>query len=930
LLFQKNNLPPNEKLGISIRGRSTIDTKVSADPLIVVDHFPYEGDISNINPNDVESITVLKDAASASIWGAKAGNGVIVITTKQGKFNQSSQVRLQSSISFTESPDLFYSKDYLDAASYIDVERLLFDKGYFNTDLSNNTTRPAVSPVVELLALHRAGSITNRALDERLSDLRGKDARNDFKQFVYRPATHVQHNVSFSGGSPTFSWVTSVGFDKNLLNLAYNNSQRATLHSSGSFRAHKRLLITGGIDFTNAATDNNTTGIDGVTAGSPKYGSLFPYSSLAGTAGEPIAVVRDLRQNYKDSVLKLGFLDWEYRPLEENLLADNRTRLQNIILRGGAVVSLVKGFTAEVQMQWQQQGTQTKNLRRPESYYVRNLVNRYTVRGANGSLSYPLPKGGILDMFESGVGALNMRGQLNYQRTWKKHNLVAMAGGERREVITTGYGRTSYGYDDAIGTSVSNLNYSSSLPIHPAGSSVIGAPPGGVSETVNRFLSFYANGSYTYANRYTLYVAGRKEGANIFGVRANERITPLWSIGSNWEASKERSYRVRWLPLLRLKASYGYNGNVYNASAYLTAVYATSSLTGLPYATVTSPPNPSLQWERVKNINGGVDFALAGNVLSGTIEVYEKRGLNLIQSTFLSPATGFLTYKGNAAGTRTRGIDLLLTSRLQIGGLVWEPYLTAGYISDKVIHYDPVYLPKTLAGNTQTGTAEAAGVFAVPGKPLFGLYSYRWAGLDALTGDPQGYLDGHVTKDYLGIFDRTSIEDLVFHGSSRPTLFGGLRNEVSWKQFSLSVNITYKLGYYFRRRSVAVNYQQVLINGLHTDYAKRWQKPGDELSTTVPSLVYPSNSNRNEFYRYSSILVEDGSHVRMQDVRIGYSFDKPLVKGLPLTPIKLFAYFNNVGVIWRANSSGVDPDAASENAYPQPRSVALGIQIHFK
>ena len=148
----------NELTGITIRGRSSIDENVSVDPLIVLDNFPYEGDINNINPNDIESITILKDAAAASIWGARSGNGVIVITTKKGS-NRKIKVELNTNITTGEKPDIFYSTNFLPSKDFIDVETFLFNKGYFDNDIIS-ANRPLLSPVADQLLKRRAGLIT--------------------------------------------------------------------------------------------------------------------------------------------------------------------------------------------------------------------------------------------------------------------------------------------------------------------------------------------------------------------------------------------------------------------------------------------------------------------------------------------------------------------------------------------------------------------------------------------------------------------------------------------------------------------------------------------------------------------------------------------------------------------------------------------------
>jgi hypothetical protein len=214
---------------------------------------------------------------------------------------------------------------------------------------------------------------------------------------------------------------------------------------------------------------------------------------------------------------------------------------------------------------------------------------------------------------------------------------------------------------------------------------------------------------------------------------------------------------------------------------------------------------------------------------------------------------------------------------------------------------------------------------------LYGLYSYRWAGLTHTTGDPQGYLNGQVSTDYGSILSNTTIDNMVYNGSSRPTTYGSFRNNFSYKDLSLSFNVIYKLNYYFRRSSYT---SSALPYGGNIDYYKRWQNPGDELTTNVPSLQYPPyNGNRDVFYNYSSVLIDKGDHVRLQDITLSYELNQNHWKGSPFTKLQVYTYLNNVGILWRANHDHLDPDLSTNSnfaAYPMPRTLAFGIKANFK
>lgn len=273
LLLNANTLNTKSgKIDLNIRGRSTIFA--NDQPLVVVDNFPYSGDINNINPNDVESITILKDAAAASIWGVRAGNGVIVISTKQGKLNQPLKIGFNSNLTITNKPDLNYNPNQLDASTYIDLEQFLFNKGFYDSRLNNTTTFPVVSSVVELLASQRTGTITTTDLSNKLNTLRSLNINDQLSKYFYQKATNQQYALNLSGGSNKATYYFSVGYDKNLPSVKENAYQRLTLNTQNTFRPFSRLELNVGLNViqTNLKTDNTL---------SQTANSIFPYTQIA-------------------------------------------------------------------------------------------------------------------------------------------------------------------------------------------------------------------------------------------------------------------------------------------------------------------------------------------------------------------------------------------------------------------------------------------------------------------------------------------------------------------------------------------------------------------------------------------------------------------------------------------------------------------------
>lgn len=922
--------PTTQSLGYSIRGVSTLQpVLVNTNPLIIVDNFPYEGDMRNINPNDVESITVLKDAAAASIWGTRSGNGVIVITTKKGAFNQKMRVEFSANLTVKGKPALKKAKGFLASSDYINIETDLFNRGYFDADISS-AAKPVLSPVVELLAKKRAGQIGGPEADAAINALRNVDVRNDLLDYVYQKAVNQQYALSLRGGVQKVRYSFSLGTDRNRDNLIRNGYHRTTFNSTIAFTPVKNLEVAVAANYSlNKYLQNNTFGYGtGIQGTSTKYRNLIPYARLADASGNALAVNWDYRTAYIDSLTALGFLDGKFRPLDEIKLADNTISRNDLLLRAAVKYTIIKGLSVELQYQREQQISEIKNYRSEQTYLTRYFVNRFAqYNAATQTFTFNFPRGGILEKEHYNWLIQNARGQINYTKRIRDHEVAAILGMEVRESDYDGDRSLLLGYQPSSGAYASNVNYTATYNVNPSGTSTIASSyynyPTAMSGILNRFVSYYSNVGYNYKSRYDVSISARRDGANLFGVKTNDKITPLWSAGFGWAISKEQFYQVGWLPYLRLKGTYGYNGNIYNGTtAYTTGYNGVDGLTGLPTLTINSTGNPQLRWEMVKNINAGVDFKTKSDILTGSIEWYVKKGEDLLENNSQLPPqvgnSGVLLR--NTASMITHGMDIRLTSsNISSREWTWTSSLLLNVLKDKVLSY------KALPNSTTIQTRPRDQLYIV-GKPLYGVMSYRWAGLDATNGDPQGYLNGRVSKDYAGIINNYNPDSLVFSGSTVPAVFGALRNDVEWKGLSLSVNIVYKLGYVFRRPVLSLSATENLnFNYSAAAYSSRWQKAGDERYTSTPSLAYPGDAARTTFYQYSEAVVNKGDHVRLQDIRLGYTFNKAVLNRA-FKSLTVYTYINNLGIIWRANKYGIDPDSMD---MPQITSYSLGVRATF-
>jgi TonB-linked SusC/RagA family outer membrane protein len=899
---------------ISIRGRSTI--YANANPLIVIDNFPYDGSLDNINPNDVETITVLKDAAAASIWGARAGNGVIVITTKKGSKRQTPKVSFNSNLTIGAKPDLFYVPR-MSVADYIETEKILFDQDYYQA-AESSLTKDALSPVVELLIAKRDGMLSAEEADAQIEALKQYDVRNDFDKYFYQKSIKQQYAVSLSGGSDNQNYFLSAGYDKNRNNLVGDGYERFTINARNSYRLLKdKLDLTASIYYTGSKTLNN--GIDPGTIRMSNSGGLYPYAHLTDTDGNSLNITHDFRNSFLDESESKGLLNWRYNPLDELKLKDKSNTLADYRISGNASYKILSSLKAEVLYQFWKSNTEGREYFSPESYYARNYVNLFTKETA-GVLSYAIPKGGILDR-RTGTGeSHNVRGQLSFNETSDDHGISAVAGYEVKEVVSQNRSNRYYGYNDDLGSNVP-VDYVTAFPQYHLPTSTVKIPYyDSQSEVTDRFVSWYFNAAYTFRDRYTLSASGRKDQSNLFGVKANQRGVPLWSMGASWIISDEGFYDVDVLPFLKIRTTYGFNGNIDKSiTANTTAVIdGTSFYTGLPYMRITNPPNPELQWERIQVFNAALDFEMKNKRLSGTIEYFNKKGLDLIGFAPVAPSTGVTEYRGNTASTTGHGWDVTLNSKNIDGAFQWQTTLLFSQVMTTVDTYKAKNAAYLLIQDGNNGS------YVQEGKPVFALYSYDWAGLDPANGDPRGLLEGQPSSDYATIINSATVDNIRYNGASRPTVFGAIRNTFSWKNLSLSFNISYRMGYYFRRNSVTYGTMKAL--GGHGDYYDRWQTTGDEQHTDVPSIPIVPSSYRDDFYRYSSVLVEKGDHIRLQDVNLTYTMNRSGIPWLPVERVQWYVYANNLGILWKSTNLVRDPDYQTA---PPLRSISFGLKVDF-
>ena len=904
---------------IQIRGISTLGGP--RDPLIILNNFPYEGNIANINPNDVESITILKDAAASSIWGARAGNGVIVITTRANNKGQPLSVNFNSNLTVGLRPDLGYIKQ-MSSNDFINVEEHLFNNGYYTSQISS-TARPLLSPVVELFIKRQTANDTEKQrINAQIDVLRTQDVRDDMRKYMYSNSYAQQYNLNMRGSSAFHSWLASAGFDKNKSTLDAG-FDRKSLRLENNFYFTEKLNISANLSYTQS----------GSLSGKPGYGTLalkgsgiYPYAKFADQQGQPLALGKEYRESYVQGLTDRGLLDWKYYPLEDYKQDYADQNLTDLLLNAAIKYKFFNWLSTAVQYQRETQNINTETWHNEQSYYTRSMINQFTVVNTDGSLTRNVPVGDILDLSRTQATSNQIRGQVSIDKYWEHHNLTAIMGAELRETVNRSDTYRTYGYNRET-LAFGSVDMTKQYPRLPSSGAVFIPDTRYFALTNVRNLSYYSNLAYTYQNRYTLSASARRDASNLYGLTTNDKWNPLWSAGLAWSVAKEPFFKIPIINELKLRLTYGFSGNTDPARSAVTTLLArpTSPYTLLPYFNVDQVANPSLKWETVRQLNSGIDFAIMNNRISGSLDFYYKKGIDLYGSMPVDYTTGIgFDITRNAASIKGKGWDLVINSLNTTGAIKWSSNINFSHHNDKI---DTYYLKTLQATNFVSQTN--GRISGLPGNAIYAVYAYKWAGLDPKDGQPQGYVNGAISRNYNVLAGPTIlVNDLIYYGSAVPTWYGSMGNTISYKGFDLTVRMLFKFGYFLRRTTNDYSTLYTSWRG-HSDYSKRWQNPGDEKHTDIAAELYPQPANLSTFYLNAEPFVIKADHIRLQYLSLNYTIGKERIRKLPFRSIVIYASANNLGILWKANKEGLDPDYMQSNDIPPARAYTAGFRLTY-
>ena len=668
---------------LTIRGVGSFQAKTS--PLIVVDGLPIEGSIETVNRYDIESITVLKDASAAAVYGARASNGVIVITTKRAN-SEKLTVDVSADVTVSEL-QRFGNYKWASPAQLLELEEYNFadvrdnyQEAYSGVLGYYNIQKGRLSPILLLMLDRETGKITGNEYQAQIEKWKKNDYRKEWQDLMLRNQLVHQYNVALRSKGKYLNSNIILNYKGNNTGMEKQHNNALNLAYKGDVNFKDRLDISVGL---NLIRENSKMHAD--RSGCKDMHAFAPYLSMYeedGTPADMRAAVWLEEPNLQDP--SFGLKSEAYNLLNEigrNFTNANRTNLRSFI---HAEVTILPELSIGARFQYEDIAYKSETYYEKDSYDMRHLYNLFTVGGV-----HYIPDGGMLDIRTENGGYYTFRTQANYAPTFGgKHTLEVSAGFEFRETKTRTTSSMLFGYDDQTQVNSNNMmNFEKLLELNKSGISdlgenysTVGSFPGSdafrTSEILHRFYSLYVTGNYTYDKRYSASFSWRVDKTDLFGADPEFRGRPLWSAGLSWNLNNEAFLQGNeWLDVLKLRASYGLTGNIDSSvSSFLTATLDNSELLGEICGTLDTPPNDQLRWEKTASWNVGVDFSFFRNRLSGSLDWYRKYSSDLLALTDLDPTTGWGALTINNGEALNTGMELMLSgtilpaeSRQQLG-----------------------------------------------------------------------------------------------------------------------------------------------------------------------------------------------------------------------------------------------------------------------
>lgn len=891
---------PGAATTVRIRGVGSINGDSS--PLYVIDGVPISSSsnssgrigkdsdfsqvadtynpLATLNSEDIESVTVLKDASAASLYGSRAANGVILITTKKGSEGKAT-VNFKSSFGFSKRIDNGY--DFMSAAEIY--------KHYWNGAVYKSQTNPkdpsygktaaeiAEAANADVLAafLHNPYNVKNPiGADGELVNGAKLMYDTDWMDAVYRTGTSQQYDFSVSGGTKDTQYYVSLGYMKNKGVVIESMLDRYSGRINLTTKANKWMKVGANSTFSlsNQTTPSSDGGGSSAIVGSMAMANTIPMYDLDADFNKQYdPITGEVLYNYKN-------------PISPNMngvaLASKdkyKTRTYRALISPWIEVTPMEGVS------WKTNFAYDYNNLDEMQWYNKDYGNAASIDGR-------------LYKYAIWNNTATMSSQLSYDfKFLENHNLNIMAG---LEFTNNTHKRL--------------LSHASHFPVFDLIEIGAGGVPEKGSSVTNKenLNSYFGRINYDYKEKYYLSLSARRDGSSRFG--KDNKYGTFWSIGGNWRITSEKFMEDTkdWLHDLKLRASFGTAGSKDGIGRYDSlGLYASSNYQSIPGVYHYQMANPTLGWEKSNNMNVGIDFNFWGR-LYGSIEYYDKRSTDLLLDRPLALSTGFSSRTVNEGKLKNSGIELSLTSvNLQKADLLWETTLNLAHSSNKIYDY-----PDNRTINTYTIWTD--------GYSMYEFYMQDWAGVDPETGAPLWYKDiEDADGNVVGKETTSTYSDATKYklGSSLPKVMGSLSNNLEYKGFDLSFLITYQFG-----GKVYDSYEEFLLNDGAKVGNQMIREALDSWSPENPNASNPLfvKANASKSNSISSRFLHKSDFFKLKNISLGYTLPKKYARSMFLESVRLFATVENVA-IWKldADFKGSDPELGGISGRLDGRGTVL-------
>ena len=893
--------------------------------------------IANLNPNDIESFQILKDASATAIYGARAANGVIVITTKRGKSGKL-RVNYSGNYSFKLRPT-YNQFNLMNSAQEMSVYRELYEKGLVDITTSVRAQNyGAMGKMFTQIANHELEWGPGGTLNEEFLNVY-ENANTDWFEVLFREAAlQQQHSVSFTAGSDKSNSYYSISFLNDQGQTIADNVQRVTASSRNTYFLSD--IFTFGLKLSANYRDQRVPGtrnreFDPITGRFSRNFDINPFSYALNTARSirpydedgnleyfrrnyaPFNILEELQLNYIDITVSdfSAQTDFEVNPSK------------NLSFKGvlqARYANTVRDHTVH------ENSNQAEAYRANGTQFIQDANNLLYRDPDNPGLNpvVVLPQGGFNYLDQSELLNFYARISADWNRTFAEaHEINVLAGQEirfsnRTESSTTGMG-VIYESGGIVITDPNIIEFFNLQNIDYYR----------LSSSKDRFLGLFVNGGYAYKSRYIANFTVRYDGSNQLGESKAARYLPTWNISGAWNVTNESFFNVPFIDNLKLRGTYGISGNLPpNASALLNlqADVTVRPTDVEPYLYIQDLTNTELTWEKLKELNVGMDIAVLKNRISGSFNYYRRNAYDLIGTVQTSGIGGQGLKAGNFADMDADGFEASIsTENLKGRDFTWRTNFNVGYTIDKITRLD--FGPRIADAIGQNGAA-------VLGGPRRGLFSTKFAGLNE-EGVPTFYDENNEIVYQYDLQDRASLTStLQYEGPVEPRGAGGLTNTFGYKGFSLMVLLSYKFDYKIRLND-AFYATYTDFDALPAELINRWAVPGDEELTDYPVIldrgVAQSNGNvvlAYQLYNKSTARVANGDYLRLRTVRLSYAIPPALIGRMGLSSASLSLEGQNIALLYSDKKlKGQDPEFFSSGgvSLPQPKTITFSLNVGF-